>query len=111
VLGFLAILQMMSAFPLVSQIAAWNWLTPMTLLIGYWFGFVARSALVWGLESTQGRQAGMAVAAVPTLGLAYSLVLFLADSTLLIRAWAVLLAVAGWLLVSATADAGRRPVG
>ena len=100
ILGFLAILDIMAKFPLVSVLVERGWLAPVTLLTAFWLGFTARAAIAWGYERDHGREMGMAAPVCATIGLAYAALLFLQKVPILIAGWSVVLMVAGWMMVT-----------
>ncbi len=100
ILGFLTMLDIMAKFPLTSGLIDRGWLGPITLLTAFWLGFTARATIAWGYERKHGREMGIAIPAIATVGLAYTTFVFIPKAMPLVAGWSAVLAVAGWMLVA-----------
>ncbi len=106
ILGLLAILEAMGDFPLTSGLADRGWLEPVALLSAFWLGFTARAAIAWGYEREHGREMGMTIPTMATVGLVYACFLFLPSMSTLYVGWSAALAGAGWVMVASTMRMG-----
>ena len=106
ILGFLAMLEVMSKFPFSSVLANRGLLAPITLLTAFWLGFTARVGLACGYEWEHRREMGMAMPIIAAAGLAYALFLFVPKASVLVAGWSAVFVAAGWLMVASTARNG-----
>ena len=109
-LGVMVGLDRTTNVALATNLADAGLLAPLTLLSGFWLGFLARTALAWGCEIQGDRERTMAVPALATAGVGVALPVFLLlNASVLVAVWSVALVATGWAIASAVRGLGMRP--
>jgi hypothetical protein len=106
ILAFFWMLEKWGHFPFTAWLVRHGWLEALTLLTAFWFGFTTRAAIAWAFERNHGRQMGATIPAFAAMGLFSAASIFVMQVSMLMVGWAVVLAVAGWMMVAATIRIG-----
>lgn len=106
ILGFLAMLEKMSGFPFSAGLMDRGWLVPVALLSVFWLGCTARATSAWKFGEDHTREIGATIPTIATAGLAMACIALAPHLSVLVAGWAVVLALAGWMLIASAIRMG-----
>jgi uncharacterized membrane protein len=101
-----ALLETMVKVPFSSGLADRGWLQPVTLLVAFWLGYIARATISQGYEGEHKQGKGAAAFAIATFGLAYAFFLLIPRVSILETGWSLVLVVTGWTVIASATRLG-----